>query len=82
VANDLEKMCDEIILMCPTTNSVKTGREVLMDWPVYRLKAFHKALKSGLLEREISATAQARNKNAWERSWALAGKFGEGDAAA
>ena len=64
---DRENLIVEIIVLCRTTNSVKTGKEVLADWSTEDLVAFHTALKRGLLEREVSATLKARDEAAWGR---------------
>jgi hypothetical protein len=78
---DRRKLIDEIIALCPTTNSVKTGKEVLADWSTEDLVAFHTALKRGLLEREVSATLKARDEAAWGKTWALTKKLDGDDAA-
>ena len=72
---DRENLIAEIIVLCPTTNSVKTGKEVLAGWSTEDLVAFHTALKRGLLEREVSATLQARHETAWGKTWALTKKL-------
>ena len=52
-----------------------TGKEVLAGWSTEDLVAFHTALKRGLLEREVSATLQARDETAWGKTWALTKKL-------
>ena len=78
---DRENLIAEIIVLCPTTNSVKTGKEVLADWSTEDLVAFHTALKRGLLERAISATLKTRDETAWGKTWALTKKLNGYDAA-
>ena len=62
---DRENLIAEIIVLCPTTNSVKTGKEVLAGESTEDLVAFHTALKRGLLEREVAATLKTRGETAW-----------------
>jgi hypothetical protein len=78
---DRENLIAAIIVLCPTINSVRTGREVLAEWSTEDLVAFHAALRLGLLEREVSATLKARDETAWGKSWALSRKLHGNDAA-